>query len=190
MISYRTGQLYLLRNSQTKAGSYFRPLEVIPYNGHVIMYGERNSYEIRIGQGPIAVRSAPVGYGQPNLERYGPQSQQVLEMLIRRFGGSEGENLRNWVSALPPGRDPQVAAVKHPEGPEELLYSFGRVQADIFNGRNWQESWEGRTPNRDGILYKARKSLDLFDDTVRLGHVPAWFENANRDAFAKQLQVA
>ena len=111
MISYRTGQLYLLRNSQTKAGSYFRPLEVIPYNGHVIMYGERNSYEIRIGQGPIAVRSAPVGYGQPNLERYGPQSQQVLEMLIRRFGGSEGEHLRNWVSALPPGRDPQVSAV-------------------------------------------------------------------------------
>ena len=182
MIQYRTGQLYLIRNVATTAGSYFRPIDCFPYNGHVVMYGELMSYEFRLAAGPTAVRAKPTGYGQPNLERYGPQSLAVLEMLVKRFGGSEGANLRLQVSALPPGRDPQTAAVKHAEGPEELLYGLGRIETDLLGGRSWKESWEGRTPNRDGILWAARRSLDLFDDTVRLGRVPEWFNHARQEA--------
>lgn len=184
MISYQPNNLYLLRNAQTRAGTYFRPCEVLPYNGHTVVWGELLEYEIRIGKGPIGVRSKPTGYGQPNLERYGPQSQGILEMLVRKYGGNSGQ-LRNYVSALPPGRDPQTVAVKHAEGPEELLYALGRIESDLFQGRSWKESWEGRTPNRDGVLHCARRSLDLFDDTVRLGHVPQWFVNARREAGQK-----
>lgn len=181
MIKYQVGHLYLLRNSQTLAGSYFRPAEVIPYNGHQVLWGELLSYEIRIGKGPIAVRTKPTGFGQPNLERYGEQAQGVLEMLVRRFGGNSGQ-LRNYVSVLPPGRDPQVGTVKHGDGPEELLYALGRIEAEMLGGQNWKENWEGRTPNRDGVILCARRSLDLFDDTVRLGRVPQWFLNARQDA--------
>jgi len=111
-------------------------------------------------------------------------------MLIRKIGGSQGRNLRLQVSALPAGRDPQTAAVKHPEGPEEHLYTPGRVEADIFHGRNWRESWEGRTPNRDGVIFCSRKMLDLFDDTVRLGHIPAWFDNLWRAAHTTPMGEA
>ena len=40
MIAYRLGQLYLIRNYITKAGTYFEPREVLGYNGHIILFGE------------------------------------------------------------------------------------------------------------------------------------------------------
>ena len=185
MIKYERGRLYLLRNTETCAGSYFRPLEVIPYNGHTVLYGELRSYEFRILQGPVAVRSKPTGYSQPTMERYGQRGWDALALLIKKASGAEGASGlygRLRVSALPPGRDPQVAPIKHPEGPEEPLYAPGRVEAGIFGGQNWKESWEGRTPNRDGLIYCSRRMLDLFDDTVRLGQLPLWFIDAQRAA--------
>ena len=189
MIKYQPHNLYLIRNSATNAGSYFKPFEVISYNGHAVVWGEYLQYEIRIGVGPIWVRGKPTGFGQPYLERYGPDAQVLLELLVRRYGGNSNQ-LRNYVSALPPGRDPQTAAVKRPEGPEELLYALGRIETDLLGGRNWKESWEGRTPNRDGVIHCARRALDLFDDTVRLGHVPQWFIHLRRQAEERAMVAA
>jgi len=185
MLDYKIGRLYLVRNTVTGAGSYFRPAEVIPYLGHKVMYGEVLSYEIRLGRGPHEIKSKPHGYGQPNVDHYGQRGWEVLKDLISKIGGEEqahGEYGRLRVSELPTDRDPQTQPVKYPEGPEEPLYSPGGVVARIFGGTNYIQSADEReiTPNRDGLIWCSRRMLDLFDDTMRLGHIPAWFDNAHR----------
>lgn len=186
MISYLPGRLYLVRNIATGAGSYFRPLEVFPCNGHRVMYGEVLRYEFRIGAGPRLVGAKPVAFGQPRWERYGQKGWKALAYLIATTNGEEGRNGlfgRLRVSEMPLDRDPQTAPVKHaecPEGQEEPLYAFGQVEARIFGGTNYVGTWSDKVPNRDGLVYTAKRSLDLFDDTVNLGHIPAWFINAQR----------
>ena len=60
----------------------------------------------------------------------------------------------------------------------------------MFGGTNFVEGLAGRTPNRDGLIGCSRKMLDLFDDTVRLGHMPEWFAYERQDMAQRMQQAA
>ena len=89
MVDYKTGQLYLIRNTQTQAGAYFEPFEVLPYRGHTIVYGVIGGYGLHLWRGVGEYGGKPVAHGQPNLERYGQKGVETFKLLLATVCGDD-----------------------------------------------------------------------------------------------------
>ena len=184
MIAYRLGQLYLIRNYITTAGTYFEPREILGYNGHTILFGEVGAYQTRIYRGDQEYVGKPVAFPQLNVGRTGKRGLAVMAMLIKETGGDEGTGrlFGQWrVSELRPGHDAQVQAVKGVvDVEEEPLFSTGKQCAEMWGGTPYKEGWTGRTVNRDGLIRAARRLVDLYEDVLKRGQLPAWFRDQRR----------
>lgn len=192
MISYRLGHLYLIRNYITRAGAYFEPREILPYQGHTILFGEVRPYQIRIYRGPLEFDGKPVAFPQLSLERSGRHGLAVMAMLIKETGGDDGSGrpFGQWrVSELYPESDAQVLAIKGVlDSEEEPLFSTGKQCAEMWNGTPYKTGWTGRTVNRDGLVKAAQRLVDLFEQTLKLGRLPFWFIDQRR-AYLNKLTV-
>ena len=192
MISYRLGQIYLIRNYVTQAGTYFEPREILPYQGHTILFGEVGAYQIRIYRGGQEYVGKPVAFPQLNLERSGRLGLAVMAMLIKETGGDEGTGrpFGQWrLSELRPGHDAQVQAVKGVIGlEEEPLFSTGKQCGEMWGGMPYKEGWTGRTVNRDGLIRAAQRLVDLFEETLKLGRLPVWYRDQKR-AYLNRLNA-
>lgn len=183
MIHYLLGQVYLIRHYVTNEGAYFQPREIADYHGHLILFGEVGDYQIRIYRGDLEFAGKPVAYPQLNLERSGRLGVATMAMLLKETGGDSGTGrlLGQWrVSELSPGHDAQVGPVKGVEIEEEPLFTTGKTCAEMWHGTPYKEGWTGRTVNRDGLIQAAQRLVDLFEDTLRLGHLPGWFRDQRR----------
>lgn len=183
MINYRLGQLYLIRNCVTNAGTYFEPREILGYQGHLILFGEVGAYQIRIHRGGQEYVGKPVAFPQLNLERSGKRGVATMAMLLKETGGDQGTGrlfgqLR--VSELRPGHDAQVKPAKGVDIEEEPLFSTGKQCGEMWGGTSYKEGWTGRTVNRDGLIRAAQHLVDLFEDVIRQGRLPGWFRDQRR----------
>ena len=189
MIQYRLGQLYLIRNYITMAGTYFEPLEILGYHGHTILFGEVSPYQVRIYRGPLESAGKPVAFPQLNLERSGRHGLATMAMLIKETGGDDGTGrlFGQWrVSLLRQRADAQTQAVKGVlDAEEEPLFSTGKGCATMWGGTPYKEGWTGRTVNRDGLIRAAQWLVDLYEDVLRLGRLPSWFQDQRRSYLNK-----
>lgn len=191
MLTYRLGQLYLIRNFVTNAGTYFEPREILPYQGHTILFGEVGAYQIRIYRGDQEYVGKPVSFPQLNLERSGKLGLAAMAMLIKETGGDEGTGrlFGQWrVSELRPGHDAQVGPVKGVDIEEEPLFSTGKQCGEMWGGTPYKEGWTGRTVNRDGLIRAAQRLVDLFEEALKWGRLPGWFRDQRR-AYLNKLNA-
>lgn len=184
MLSYRLGQLYMIRNYITKAGAYFEPREILPYHGHTILFGEVRPYMVRIYRGPLEFDGRPSCFPQLNLERTGRLGVATMAMLIKETGGDDGTGrlFGQWrVSELRAGTDMQTQAVKGVlDNEEEPLFTFGKQCAEMWGGIPYKEGWTGKTVNRDGMVRSAQRLVDLYEETLKLRRLPFWFTDQRR----------
>ena len=198
-VDYRVGSRYLIRNVVTGEGTYFDAEEVLSHGHNTIMYGRLVPWEIYIYKGRSEMRGRPTVIPIPGMD-YGQRSLNALIMCLKATDADlSGPGLiqsygKVRIAPVPPWIDVSDAPYKrpHPEYPEEPVYATGREIGAMWGGTPFKESncqmcrgWggptcQGHTPNRDGLVRSAIKALDLFDDVLRLGHVPQSFLHEQR----------
>lgn len=187
---------YLIRNIATSAGTYMDLYEVIPYNGHQVLYGYLRTYPVRIGAGAKAgqleYEGRPVAFPRPNYERDRDAGMKAIVALMRVTGGDDGTGrpfgqLR--ISEHPPGAIYDAKAVKwRTPGSveEEPIFNAGKECMEMWRATWYQEGWTGHTPNRDGLVRGCEKLLNLYDEYVRTGKLAISFRHEYREWRNKQ----
>lgn len=178
MIKYRAGGLYLIFNVITMEHSYIQPSEAIFYQGHVILYGLIRPHVIRTYRGPQELDGTPTAFPCISYERHGEKGAAALGLAIKATGGDDGTGRPwgQWRIAQYVGDAQEQAVLRlDPEAEAEPLYRIGGWCAEMWGGKRYKEGWSGLTINRDGMINASRRALDLYEDIVRLGHMPNWF---------------
>ena len=186
MMDYIVGQHYLLRNDVTFEGQYFLCREVLPYQGHRIVLGENLGRKTRTNRGTKDWEGRPTCIPVPSYEigRGEELGEVALAAVIGETGGDQGTGRylgQTKISLLPEGADPLSRAVKVPApgAAEDPVLMANRSLATFWGGSPFKSGhWErppGHELNREGMIRCARKLLNLYDDLLHTGVVPAWF---------------
>lgn len=197
MITYQPHQLYLILNYVTKAGHYFEPLEVLAYHGHQVVYGELRQDAVRVWHSSIELPEQPTAFAVPNVTD--KRGLAAMAMLISETHGDQGtgrlfgqlriypRQVSSDLQAHPIKR--LLTATENPATPhpDHVVMTIGQDIAAMWKGTRYIEGWVGKNPNRQGLLRCGIRTLDLYEDIIRLGQLPTWFVNQRRD-YLNRLQ--
>lgn len=155
--------VYLVRNRETGESKYFEALEVLQYEGQYIVYGEMRTDAIH-----MPLRGVILTPGKPTAFPVLPNAalKDIAGLIVACGGSPIG------ISEAPAG-GLVIGNLKAPVNEELPVINCNSRLAEIWGGTPWLK--EPKRPNRDGLVKKCVRQIDLYLETLRLGHYPAWF---------------
>lgn len=153
--------VYLIRNWETRQGAYFEAFEVLEYQGQYIVYGEVRKDAVRVFRGLFPTPEKPVAFV------VFPNARESESLKVTDICGGDALGISEVTVGL------TVGNIKPLQAEELFLVNCNTALARVWGGTPWLTA--PKRPNRDGLVHKCTRQIDLYLHWKRTGEWPAWF---------------